>query len=99
MRLGFFLAKPLDFLNLCMGEDIHKINTNLILLTGPVNFLLIFTHSRKRRRNFLFDFYVCVSVIEKKKFGRHICSVLLPFKGFIFFGSDKKKAGSSVGIF
>jgi hypothetical protein len=35
MRLGFFLAKPLDFLHLCMGEDIHKINTNLILLTGP----------------------------------------------------------------
>jgi hypothetical protein len=30
-----FLAKPLDFLHLCMGEDIHKINTNLILLTGP----------------------------------------------------------------
>jgi hypothetical protein len=35
MRLGFFLAKPLDFLHLCMGGDIHKINTNLILLTGP----------------------------------------------------------------
>ncbi len=31
-----FLAKLLDFLHLCMGEDIHKINTNLILLTGPV---------------------------------------------------------------
>jgi hypothetical protein len=31
-----FLAKPLDFLHLCMGGDIHKINTNLILLTGPV---------------------------------------------------------------
>ncbi len=30
-----FLAKPLDFLHLCMGGDIHKINTNLILLTGP----------------------------------------------------------------
>jgi hypothetical protein len=30
-----FLAKLLDFLHLCMGEDIHKINTNLILLTGP----------------------------------------------------------------
>jgi hypothetical protein len=30
-----FLAKPLDFLHLCIGEDIHKINTNLILLTGP----------------------------------------------------------------
>ncbi len=29
------LAKPLDFLHLCMGGDIHKINTNLILLTGP----------------------------------------------------------------
>jgi hypothetical protein len=34
-----FLAKPLDFLHLCMGENIHKINTNLILLTGP-DFLL-----------------------------------------------------------
>jgi hypothetical protein len=32
-----FLAKPVDFLHLCMGEDIHKINTNLILLTGPVS--------------------------------------------------------------
>ncbi len=31
-----FLAKPLDFLHLCMGGDIHKINTNIILLTGPV---------------------------------------------------------------
>jgi hypothetical protein len=30
-----FLAKPLEFLHLCMGENIHKINTNLILLTGP----------------------------------------------------------------
>ncbi len=30
-----FLAKPLDFLHLCMGGDIRKINTNLILLTGP----------------------------------------------------------------
>jgi hypothetical protein len=30
-----FLAKPLDFLHLCMGGDIHKINKNLILLTGP----------------------------------------------------------------
>jgi hypothetical protein len=30
-----FLAKPLDFLHLCMGGYIHKINTNLILLTGP----------------------------------------------------------------
>jgi hypothetical protein len=27
-----FLAKPLDFLHLCMGGDIHKINKNLILL-------------------------------------------------------------------
>jgi hypothetical protein len=35
MRLGFSYAKPLDFLHLCMGGDIHKINTNLILLTGP----------------------------------------------------------------
>jgi hypothetical protein len=29
-----FLAKPLNILHLCMGEDIHKINTNWILLTG-----------------------------------------------------------------
>jgi hypothetical protein len=36
-----FLAKPLDFLHLCMGEDIHKINTNLILLTGPGDLLPI----------------------------------------------------------
>jgi hypothetical protein len=34
-----FLAKLLDFLHICMGEDIHKINTNLILLTGPVIFM------------------------------------------------------------
>jgi hypothetical protein len=30
-----FLAKPLNILHLCMGGDIHKINTNWILLTGP----------------------------------------------------------------
>jgi hypothetical protein len=39
MRLGFFLAKPLDFLHLCMGEDIHKININLILLTLVIKHL------------------------------------------------------------
>jgi hypothetical protein len=37
-----FLAKPLDFLHLCMGGDIHKINTNLILLTSPGNYLDFF---------------------------------------------------------
>jgi hypothetical protein len=31
-----FLAKPLNILHLCMGEDIHNFNTNWILLTGPV---------------------------------------------------------------
>jgi hypothetical protein len=36
-----FLAKPLDFLHLCMGGDIHKINTNLILLTGPGNYSIV----------------------------------------------------------
>ncbi len=30
------LANPLNILHLCMGEDIHEVNTNLILLTGPV---------------------------------------------------------------
>jgi hypothetical protein len=35
-----FLAKPLDFLHLCMGGDFHKINTNLILLTGPGKFMV-----------------------------------------------------------
>ncbi len=35
------LSQTARFLHLCMGEDIHKLKTNLILLTGPgffVNF-------------------------------------------------------------